>query len=60
MRYTFKYEFGGNTIELNFNPFLDSDIGEFCEMCKRFAAACGYSLESINKVFKNEDYELNI
>lgn len=60
MKYTFKQEGYGINIEMSFDKMLDPHIGEFVEMCKRFALALGYAESTVDRWFGKPNEEIDI
>ncbi len=60
MKYIFKHEGYKTNIELSFDEMFDPHIGEFVEMCKRFALALGYAESTVDKWFGKPSEEIDI
>ena len=60
MKYIFKHEGYKTNIEMSFDKMLDPHIGEFVEMCKRFALALGYAESTVDKWFGKPSEEIDI
>lgn len=52
-------ETNGESISLSFEVDEGPSIYKFHHMCKKFAAACGYTEKSIEKAFGETVYEEN-